>query len=81
MSNKEFLEKRILEIQNAVNESAANHKNIQLAFEQSAAHHNTLLGRLNETQYLLAELFKSEVAAPAAEVAAPAAEEAANAPS
>lgn len=58
--SKEIFEKRILEIQQAINESAANHKQIQLAFEQATANHNALLGRLNEAQFLLTEVFEKE---------------------
>jgi hypothetical protein len=58
--NKEFLETRLIEIQKALQESATVHKNIQLSLEQQTAHHNTLMGRLNETQFLLSELFKEE---------------------
>ena len=58
--SKEVLETRILEIQKAVQESAQNHKQVQAAFEQATAHHNALMGRLNEAQFLLAELFTKE---------------------
>ena len=61
MSNmKEVLEKRILEIQAAVQESATNHKQIQGALEQATSHHNALMGRLGEAQHLMSELFAKE---------------------
>ncbi len=46
---KEYLEKRIAEIQQAI--------------DQSAGNHNTLLGRMAEDQHLLAQLFEEEVKA------------------
>lgn len=60
--SKDVLEKRILEIQKAIQESSTNHKQLQAAYEQSTAHHNALLGRLNEAQFLLSELFTKECA-------------------
>ena len=57
---KEILEKRIVEIQKAIQESATNHKQIQGALEQATSHHNGLMGRLGEAQFMLAELFAKE---------------------
>ncbi len=59
---KEVLEKRILELKVALEETANNHKMIQQSFEQNAARHNMILGAKAEAEDLLTKLFASEVA-------------------
>jgi hypothetical protein len=66
--SKEFLEARVLEIQKALTESTTQYKSAQAVLEQATAHYNSLMGRLNEAQFHLAELHKTELTSKPSEV-------------
>jgi hypothetical protein len=49
---KELLIKRIQELSNIVNESAANYQSIRTTLENATNNHNLILGRLSEVKEL-----------------------------